>query len=377
MENTDSTRPPEFHGAYVREVRDVLLAAIMAQKNVVLLSAPGWGKTRIAKKLSTDIAGDGSIFKRLEGSTPPDDVKGMIDPEKALQSPPKFERNITGTPYDPKAKIVVMDEIFRPSDPVFDLLVDILDRQDVNPDEAPVVIGTSNFVIKNQRTNAVIDRVALWLWIRKQSLDVDSLVDVIARRERGTDLAIPTNGRALPTWDEVLEVRNYKPDDATIQAIKTLLETLVVECVANNKDVNPRRLTHWFEILYYYTAWLKESPTFTDIPPQAATVLRFAFPTLSMKEWQDWDVIARAVGDPLKAALDSAKNQAYESFKDIMQKNLPASELAMELGTVLAGVQSTLNELKKESDDQRIGEILTEISGTYSQVLNGQNPFEV
>lgn len=375
----DSAKAPEFWGKYVHEMRDVLVASVMSQKNAVLLSAPGWGKTRVAKRVSEEIAGkDGSIFIRLEGSTPPQVVKGMIDPAKALESPPKFVVVTDNTPYDPRANIVVLDEIFRPPDPVFDALVDILDRHDVNPDDAPVVWGTSNFVIKNQRTNAVVDRIALWLWITPQSLDVSKFVNEIAHRKRGVELSIPSNGRAMPTWEDVLRVRSYKPKQSTIDTVTSILTTLSAEAKVSSFDVNPRRLTHWFDILYRYSAWVEDSADFETIPAEAAVILRYAYPTLSADDWRKWDQVARSVGDPLQAALDSATEQAYAAFKKIMEKNMQPSDSALELGKVLAQVQTTLKHLEKAyGSDRRIAEQNTAISKTYSQILNGQDPFDV
>lgn len=381
MAKTESSKNPEFWGAYVHEIRDVLVASVMAQKNCVLLSAPGWGKTRIAKRMSEEIAGiDNRIFKRLEGSTPPQVVKGMIDPAKALESPPKFVTITDGTPYDPSANIVVLDEIFRPPDPVFDALVDILDRHDVNPDEAPVVWGTSNFVVKNQRTNAVVDRIALWLWVSPQSIDVGEFVKQISHRKRGVDLAIPTNGKPFPTWEDVLRIRGYEPDDDTIDMIISILTTLSAEAKKEAFDVNPRRLTHWFDILYRYSAWLADSDNFTAIPAQASMILRYAYPTLTEESWRKWDEVARSIADPLSSALESATDQAYSAFKDIMNKKdkMTASETALELGKVLAQVQSTLKSLEKSyGTDQRINKQITEISKTYSTILNGEDPFKV
>lgn len=379
MATTKQKKAPEFWGKYVHELRDVLVASVVSQKNCVLLSSPGWGKTRIAKRVSEEIATEaGSIFIRLEGSTPPQVVKGMIDPAKALQSPPEFVLVTDGTPYDPAANIVVLDEIFRPPDPVFDALVDILDRHDVNPDDAPVVWGTSNFVVKNQRTNAVVDRIALWLWISPQTLNIEEFVSEIAHRKRGTELTIPSNGRAMPEWEDVLKVRSYAPKQKTVDAIASLLTTLSAEAVRSGFEINPRRLTHWYDILYRYTAWLEDSPDFDLVPAQAAMILRYAFPTLSEDEWRKWDQVARSVGDPLQAALDSASAQAYDAFKDIMRRGLSPSDQALDLGKVLAQVQSTLKLLEKShSSDPRIAQKTTEISKTYSQILNGQDPFDV
>ncbi|MHC4748290.1 MAG: AAA family ATPase [Planctomycetota bacterium] len=370
---------PEFWGKYVHEVRDVLIASVMSQKNAVLLSAPGWGKTRIAKRLSEEIAAEyGSFFIRLEGSTPPQVVKGMVDPAKALQDPPEFILKQEDTPYDKRAQIVVLDEIFRPSDPVFDSLVDVLDRHDVNPDDAPVVWGTSNFVVKNQRTNAVIDRVALWLWVTPQTMEVEDFIQHIAYRKRGTDLAVPTNGVPLPTWEDVIKVRSYEPSEKTVKVITSLLSTLAAESAVAGFDVNPRRLTHWYDLVYRYTAWLEGSADFELVPAQAATVLRYAFPTLTEEDWRKWDQVARSVGDPILAALDSATNQAYDAFKDIMKTGMSPSESAAELGKILAQVQSTMKHLEKtHGKDPRIAERVTAISNTYAQILNGQDPFGV
>jgi hypothetical protein len=232
--------------------------------------------------------------------------------------------------------------------------------------------------VKNQRTNAVIDRVALWLWIQPQTLDVDGFVDQIAHRKRGTELQVPTNGRAFPTWEDVIRVRSYEPKQKTVDAIKSLLRTLSVEAKTESFDINPRRVTHWYDILYRYTAWLVDAPDFDLVPAQAATILRYAYPALSMEDWRKWDQVARSVGDPLQAALDSATMQAHEAFKDVMRQNAKPSEMALKLGKALAQVQSTLTTLEDtHGKDTRIGEANIAISNTYSEILNGNDPFEI
>jgi MoxR-like ATPase len=367
------SNPAEFQGAYVTEMRDALHASALSGLHLVMMSEPGWGKTAVARMVMHDIAGEeNSIFIRCEGSTPPEAVKGMPDPAAALDSPPRIELNIEGTPYDPNAHIVLIDEIFRPNDVVFDVFVDTLNRQDVSLDEAPVVWGTSNFVTQSDRTAAVRDRFAMWVWIPPQVMDVETMVKAQLHRDYGEELKVPTNGRT-PTLEDIREVKKMRPKNVeTDEVISTWLEILAEEAKGQGFEINPRRMAQWTQLVYRTSAYYHEDEDFDVIHPQTVDAMRWAMPTLEIKEWRKWDKIVSSMRDVVGAAIDSLMREAYKKFKVISNSTKDKTELAFQLGEALAEAQRSLSEL--DSDDKRLEKAVEDLTGYYAAFLRGKDP---
>jgi MoxR-like ATPase len=364
----------EFQGKYVAEMRDALFASALSGLHLVMMSSPGWGKTAVAREVMSMIAGDESIFIRCEGSTPPEAVKGMPDPAAALDSPPRIELNIEGTPYDPKARIVLIDEIFRPNDVVFDVFVDTLDRQDVNIDEAPVVWGTSNFVTQSDRTAAVRDRFAMWVWFDPKKMDVENIVSAQVARDYGQSLKVPTNG-SVPSLADIERVKKARPNRAeTSSAIATWLEILAEEAANENFDVNPRRITQWTQLVYRTSVFYHNDADFDSVHPKTVEAMRWAMPTLDFKEWRKWEKIVNSMRDVVGAAIDSLMREAYKKFKVISNSTSDKTELAFQLGEALAEAQRSLGEL--DSEDKRLEKAVNDLTGYYAAFLRGKDPLE-
>ena len=106
--------------------------------------------------------------------TPPEALRGAYDPAALLNG--RLERVVAGTPYDPTARVSILDEVFRANEVVFDTMLDVLDRLDAKPAQAPVAWATANFVAQGERVEALLDRIALWLWISPDAMDVAAIV---------------------------------------------------------------------------------------------------------------------------------------------------------------------------------------------------------
>src|SRR3990167_7020166 len=227
-----------FQGAYIGDIRDTLIASALSGHHVILLSAPGWGKTNVAVEVAKAIAGDNHVFIGLDSTTPPEAMSGMIDPAAILDTPPRLEKVIKGTPYDPNARIVTLDEIGRASEIVFDMLLHVLQPYHVDPDHAPSVWATSNFAPSGDRQEALRDRFALWMWVSPQSMDVRGLVKTRLNRKFGESLAVP-NGVPVPDWNDVMRIRQARPNDATSTAVAAVIETLATEAVQAGYQLSP------------------------------------------------------------------------------------------------------------------------------------------
>src|SRR4030067_2209479 len=80
-----------FQGAYIGDIRDCWIASALSGHHVILLSAPGWGKTNVAVEVAKAISGDNYVFIGLDSTTPPEAISGMIDPAPIFTPPPRVE----------------------------------------------------------------------------------------------------------------------------------------------------------------------------------------------------------------------------------------------------------------------------------------------
>ena len=371
----------KFQGSYVRDVEDCLIASALAGVHAILSGPPGCGKTAISRAVASKIApGNETVFIRLDASTPPERVKGIYDMELLLTQT-KFQTITAGTVYDQVARIVILDEFGRPSDPVFDTLIDGLDRQDVSYDDAPVIWGTTNFLPTSERTQALIDRVAMYLHIPKVKVDIKDVVTA-QMQALGGDLTVNGN---LPTWKEIAEVRKARPNAKTIEAVADALYTLATEAAKGVRDndgnvlasyeINHRRLAQWQKIVYRCAVYYGGNADFTTIPAAAMRPLQWAWPTMNETEARNWQAVCNAVVDPVATALDAVKKAAYQKFESIAKMG-DQQKMALELGKALSDSMAGLNVLDQSGTDARIPEAILDLKRVFGRIVAGENPFK-
>lgn len=330
----------KFAGSYPNKIKDVLTAAILSGHNAVLISGPGWGKSDITRAVSLAVAGDdGMIWLPLDPATPPESIKGAYDPAKLLNG--ELARVTDGTPYSPKARIVIADEFARANDVVFDALVHATSRKDLaDQSERPVYIATTNFAPKSERTEALRDRFALWLHI-EPDLDVKGIVAGHLMNGTGTD---PDFVKGLPTWQQAVDIRRSRPTTRTLTMISDYIENLVAEAKAENMEVNPRRIVQWSEILFACGVWYAGGCDWTSIPNKALEPLAYAYPTTDAKLAQKWAQIAGAMRDQIGAALEVIKANALIQFRKIASIANASERMGKvgELGRFLADTQTDI-----------------------------------
>lgn len=154
----------KWMGQYPKDVKLALIASAISGHHCIFVSEPGYGKTEMAHQAAKAVAGeDGRLMIPIDPSTPPEAIRGAWNPASMLQG--KLERVVDGTPYDPTIKVVILDEIWRANDVCFDALIHVTGRKDIDQTTRPVFWGTANFVGKQDRTAALRDRFAIWMWL--------------------------------------------------------------------------------------------------------------------------------------------------------------------------------------------------------------------
>lgn len=359
----------KFVGSYVSQVVDVEVAAMLSKQNGILLGSPGWGKTAITRSLASHLTGNCYSFTRIDPSTPPDVVKGPYNPAAMMDTPPRLERMVTGTPYDPRTRLAIIDEIGRANEATFDALLDTLDRLDV-PD-APPVVATTNFMPSNERVAALIDRFGLWLWMQPETLDLGGIVAAQLNGTGGPQ--VDTTG--LPTPAEVDDVRSATPGAKAIAAITQLLDDLSHEAEQQGRKPHPRRITQWSHVLFRTGVWYSGSADFSTIPERSAKLLQYMWPAITADEQATWKQIAGGVVDVLGAAIEEAMATLVDDLNAIAKASVRERTLMVGAMTKkMQNLQGDLEELAGE-DNPRVEEAIVKMNTWLSMVTNG-HPIE-
>lgn len=352
-----------FSGSYVNQLKEALTASLLSRQNALLIGAPGYGKTAIARSLAQQVTGDLFSFVRVDPSTPVEAVKGAYDPAEFLNG--RLTRVIAGTPYEPGCRLVIVDEIGRGNEMLFDALLDTLDRVDT-PD-APPVWGTTNFMPQKDRTAALIDRFAMWVWVQPDGVDIAGIVAAqLSAAGPRLDMA------GVPAWDEIQAVRQMVPSADAIRAVSEKLRDLVDAAAAEGRSAHPRRLTQWANIVYRVSAWKHGAADFRAIPDEAVRPLRYAWPALTPEESASWANIAGSVIDAVGAAIESALAQVLVKMREIAAVG-PAQRpaLIMNVAQLMQSTQATLTQLAG-SDDDRVKEAIGNMNSWLAMATRGE-----
>lgn len=355
-----------FVGEYVKDIRDVLTASLVSKTNVVLMSAPGWGKTAIPTTYANKVVGaDHFKLFPFAPSTSPTKIEGAVDPQKWVEES-VFVENRTGTPYDPNVWVALFDELFRGSDPAFDSAVHATDS--LKQDHC-TVWATSNFIAAGDRINALIDRFPWWIWIKPQAVDIRGIVT--AQMITGGKPQIPGD---LPTWDRIAEVRDAQPGSKAVETVVDYLEGLAQEAQAEGFAVHPRRIAQWRSILYYYNVFHTDVADFDHLEPEATRIMQFAWPATTLEEFERWRSTAKAIVDRVGAVIDQIMIDAVDAFVKVAELPDQGTRTAAsaELGPIMAQAQETLGGL--QSTDPRIKDSIITLSDWFRMAVRGEKP---
>lgn len=374
-----------FSGQYIDNMSQVLLGSLLSGVHAIILGAPGWGKTTYTKAVAEQVSAGHYVFKRLEASTPVETVEGMPDTAALLASPPVYRQVLTGTFFDPDARIIIADEAGRPHDAVFDILLNAMDRQDaIDLDQAPVFWLTSNFMLPSDRRQATLDRIGIWLWLDTGDVDTEEVVNT-QLSVLGTGV-VPPVAEKFPTWDEVIRIRKARPTATSAKAISDLLQNLVNEAINASRDAksgrdktwtfrpNPRRLEQWARVLFRNSVYHLGTADFSVVPAEALSLLKWMWPCPTREEANQWYAVAGSVTDMIGTAIAAVQKMAYERFSGIVgnkeKANISESKVT-ELGMALAESEHTLRQIG--GNDPRVGHALSQINQLFNELVTGNN----
>jgi MoxR-like ATPase len=370
--NTNNTA--QFQGQYVHNLRDIFVGAALSGVHAIVVGAPGFGKTDIALSLGRRISPKGTIFTRFAPSTPPEKVQGPVDPSWVLNPDGNEMRYVTaGTPYDPKAQIVVLDEVFRANDVAFDILLDVTDRKDIPRAEAPSCWATCNFIVASDRLEALRDRFGLWHYMPDTiNVSTQALVKAQLSASAGlNELAVPGNA---PTWEEILEIRETIPGPKAINAIVSIIDDLEMEAFSAEFPlrVSPRRKTQWSRILHCASTYIGGSTNYETIPSDAAKLLQYATPALDAGQAAQWAAIAQSVVDTVGSAIEGFLAELYEAIKGVSKETDPAklTETVSQYTQIIARAEENMKSIAP--NDPRVGEALAKAQKWLGKALQGE-----
>lgn len=359
-----------FAGTYVDHLVDLTVASLLSGTNAVAIGAPGWGKTDVLSSVLMTVYGPAALKLEITPSLPPEAVTGPTD-VSALLNESRLTHNTAGGPYDPQFKALLFDEIGRASELICDNLLFLLERKDV-ADPAPV-IATSNFMPTSEHTRAMLDRFALWHWIKPTALDARAVARAQGMRlgRAGSPLTVAAT---LPTATDIEDIRCASYTDRAVDAVGLTVELLAAECQKTGYQLNPRRITQWTRLLLRAGLYYTGSSDFAETPAAAVKLLRFAWPTLSEQEYIRWGKVIGNLSDPLAVAIEDVLSDAVSEFNRvaaIADVGARMGETA-KLATYLASKQSTLQALGNGKNDPRIPGAITQLTTWFSAAAQGQ-----
>ena len=370
----------KFIGHYVDEMALVMTAAAVSNQHAIFIGKPGCGKTDIVRSASEIMFDDASIFIRLNPTTPPEHLTGTVDPAGLLESPPVWRYNRKGTAEDPDAMSIILDEIFRASDAVNDININTLNRQDNdNPDDAPIVFATANFLHITERTEALLDRFPFYYWVPEERLE---LADVV--RSHLTSLGKRLEvGSDLPTLQETLDVQKAVPTEKSIKAVTEKLGELVTEISAGTGDdartweqPNRRRIKFWDTMLFRTTVYFGGVADFTEVHEKATTALAWSQVLRSEKEAQDWKTMMSGLADPIGLIIEDIMKSTYSKMQEV-SKEYPNDPVVA--SSVLGPhVQTCLEKIEQyvSTDDERYQQANYDLHQTIQRLVTGKDIVE-
>ena len=234
---------------------DLVLTALIAGETVFFLSLPGAAKTTLARLIAQGI--DGNFFrKNLTADTSRNDIFGPLDPEKIKQG--QWGRKLAGLAT---ATVANVDEVFRASGPVLDMLLEALEEHTLaEPDtihELPLVLGIS---ASNELVNATIHN-AFWdrLIIRKEVSYPTRAEDweVLLSSPHGT---VPIKTRIDPT--EIMLVQGLvelMAGDLPAEIVKRMTR-IKFQLDKRGIPVSPRRFLAWARVATASSILLGQTP---------------------------------------------------------------------------------------------------------------------
>jgi len=223
---------------------ELALTALVSGETVFFLSLPGAAKTTMARMIAQGI--DGSFYrKNITADTSRNDIFGPIDPGKVKRG--EWGRKLAGLAT---ASVAAIDEVFRGSGPVLDMLLEALEEHTLaEPDQIhhlPLVLAIT---AGNDLVNATVQN-AFWdrLIIRKEvsypsrSADWEALIS-------STSGSVPIQTRIDP--EDIMLVQGFVELEASTlpKDIVARMTKIRMQLQNKNIEISPRRFKAWGRVI--------------------------------------------------------------------------------------------------------------------------------
>ncbi len=357
-----------FDGDYINDLRDAMVASLVAGVNGVVIGAPGFGKTRVLKSLLQTIYGDRFSFVEFHEATQPSEIQGETDYDH-LMAHSQLRRNLTGTPYDPNYLAGGLDEFGRTNDAVYSRLMHLLARDGQTP--VPF-IGTANYMPTGKKHEALLDRFGMYHYVTTGELNAEDMAMAQMSRVE-TDPALKVRGR-IPTVEEILKGYATRPGPNAMKAVAKFIGQLQAELRKEGWSINPRRIDVWQKVLLRMGYWITGSNDFTSLPKQATDAMKFAWSCKSETEYQQWKSILTSMVDPVQALIDNALDNAAAAVNDAAASGKDLQDKMLLYMPTLSAADKTLNDMSRQfnDDDGKIAAARKTITNWYASLSRGE-----
>ena len=185
---------------------DAALASLVSGLPALMIGDPGLGKTALVEAVARSVRGARYFYIQLSEYTEPDELLGPVD-VVALMHDRVFRRSMEN--YLPGADIAFIDEVFRSSSAVRNMLLDILLNRRVRDgarvvrlDNLLTVYTATNFVSRDPEDWAFLDRLVIKAFFKP--VPRDAVPELIAK---GVELELGAAQEPVLERRDVLEAR--------------------------------------------------------------------------------------------------------------------------------------------------------------------------
>lgn len=364
-----------FEGTNAELIRKAIVTGLISHENVSLVGMPGCGKTDIAVAIGRVILpSDQRHLWEITQSTEKEYLVGGIDYTKAAQG--IFETNKTGTIHDLMIHYGILDEAARGGDPIFDEFIHGLLNPLIPRDEQAIFIATNNFVPKNERSEAMVDRIALW-----EHLPYERVCRAVIDSQLGNMNSQPQVRGFIPKWSDCEAVWQSSLGPKAIKCLGDFIDSIQDEAAQYTKMpflVNNRRTRQWSRIFGRVGTFFSGSNDFSTLPKEVIDAARIAWPTHDDVEAACWKEIVNAMADPLQLVIDEKLALAYADFKSLWANVASSSQRAAaipKLGERNNEWQEKI--LQDAAGDPRGDAAVEQLSGIYFSLCQGKSMDEV
>jgi len=370
-----------FVGAYAEEMKQVCIAGFLAGVHVVMVGGPGLGKTRMARAVTKAAFGDNYVMTRFNPTTPTEKMTGYLD-VPAFTTKSEWNMIVAGTPYQKSIGAYIADEFGRPSDAVYDILMDVMDRLDIPLQDVPSTICTANSLPDSARTEALLDRIGLYYHVPDVKLDPIA-VGVNALAAMNSEMVVD----GVPDAAVIYRVRHFNPGPNAVKCVseagRDIANTACEGLKGSDGKIvrafghpNPRRMTIWNWMLYRLSAFYQDAEDFNRVSPEAMDMIKYAWATKTPEEARDWaELVGASLLDPVTAAIETAMKYAYAKMKQLAASITDRRLASIELGKVLnQEVPNILALVGGDDKDERYLEAHNALLRSLSEFVRGPQP---